>query len=111
MRRLFVDVGEQLLRIEVANPQDQHPHTWEPGCELKGDRIVLGKRLFGIHDEPGQPRAITPCDHIAQIRPDAISPADAMTWRAYLVERDLTGLVRKLTHSTIAGSPDPRRAK
>src|SRR5262249_1044084 len=49
-RRLLVQIGEQLLCIAIADPQNRHAHTGEFFCHREYNRIVVGEHLLGVPD-------------------------------------------------------------
>src|SRR5499427_3287139 len=92
-RRLIIQIGEQLLCIAIADPQNRHAHAGEFFCQREYNGIFVSKHLLGVPDETGQPSPIAPRGHVAQVGSDAIPNADRVAGRAYSFEQDLTRLI------------------
>src|SRR5215469_6396558 len=92
-RRLLIQIGEQLLCVAIADPQNWHAHTGEFFGHREHDWIFVNEHLLGIPDEVRQPGAIAPRGHVAQVGSDAIPDADRVAGRAYSFEQDLTRLI------------------
>src|SRR5499427_1019794 len=92
-RRLLIQIGEQLLCVAIADPQNWHAHTGEFFGHREHDWIFVNEHLLGIPDEDRQPGAIAPRGHVAQVGSDAIPDADRVAGRAYSFEQDLTRLI------------------
>src|SRR5215467_15518474 len=89
-RRLLIQIGQQLLRIAVADPQNRHAHAGKFFYQREYNWIFFGDHFLRIPDEARQPSPIAPCGHVAQVGSDAIPNADRVAGRAYSFEQDLT---------------------